>query len=357
VAFNEREVCILTVNNKLYTEWKSITVYKCRKEAFDYYRFTCSEFAAFAKDLAAQQIRPGDECTVTLGGEYAIGGYVTTRQVAFTEKSHGVEITGKSYTSATVNGAASTKGGELTDVTYTELANKLLQPYGLKFEPKDNISQEKFPRVNVTGQTVWEVLEKAARQRSIILGTSPKPNEGNIYWGTTPTFSAGQGVVEEGVNMLEGRETLSMEFGSGAYLTMAQAAPTPQKWGPEITSAPLGKFASEFASRLGVAPGFKPLVSMAEMPGGQSAASQRSGAENSAISGEQIKVEVVVQGWFNANRVLWLPWNSVYVRSPMLIMDQSLICKSVTFNQDDKGGTRTTLELENEMGAAGPKLN
>jgi prophage tail gpP-like protein len=79
MAFNQREICILTVNGKLYTEWKSITVYLCQKEAFNYYRFTCSEFAPFAKAFAAQQIRPGDTCTVTLGGEYAIGGFVTTR--------------------------------------------------------------------------------------------------------------------------------------------------------------------------------------------------------------------------------------------------------------------------------------
>src|SRR5580765_298619 len=146
MAFNQREICVLTVNGKLYTEWKSITVYLCQQEAYNYYRFTCSERAPFAQAFAAQRIRPGDTCTVTLGGEYAIGGFVTTRQVAYTEKAHGVEITGKSYTYATVNGAATVKGGEMTDVTYTQAATKLLEPYGIKFVPKPGINQEKFPR-------------------------------------------------------------------------------------------------------------------------------------------------------------------------------------------------------------------
>lgn len=363
MAFNEREICVLTVNGKLYNEWKSITVYLCQKEAFNYYRFTCSEFTPFARDFAAQQIRPGDTCTVTLGGEYAIGGFVTTRQVAFTEKSHGVEITGKSYTYTTVNGAASIKGGEMTNVTYPELATALLKPYDILFKAKPGINMDKFERVNVTGQTTWEVLEKAARQRSIVLGVDPKV--GNAFWGTQPGYVEGDGQVEEGVNMLEGRETISMEFGSGAFLTMAQNAPTPKSWGPAVTSAPLGNMMSGFAQSMGVGSGpFMPLVSMAEMPGKQSDAAQRSGSEGGAINGEQIKVEAVLQGWFNGGGpsggrtrgVLWRPWNSVHVKSPMLIMDQSLICKSVTFTQDDKGGTRTTLELENEMGQKGPSL-
>jgi prophage tail gpP-like protein len=357
MAFNQREICTLTVNGREFGDWKSITVYLCQKEAFNYYRFTVSErvTASPPKVMSEIQIVPGMQCTVTLGGEYAIGGFVTTRQVAYTENAHGVEITGKSYTFATVNGGASVKGGEMTNVTYTELATKVVEPFGLTFSPKGVLSQEKFERVNVTGQTAWEVLEKHARQRDVILGVNPF--EGSNFWGTQKGFTEGHGVVEEGVNILEGRETISMEFGSGPSLTLAQHPPSPQQWGHSVTSAPLGNLASSFASGLGVGKGmFMPLISMAEAPGKQGDASQRSGAENTAISGEQIKVEVVLQGWFTAQGRLWRPWMKVHVRSPSLVMDQALICKSVTFTQDDRSGTRTTLELWNEQGQAKPTL-
>ena len=363
MAFNEREICTLSVDGQLYTQWKSITVYLCQKQAFNYYRFTCSEFTPFARSFAAQQIRPGSKCSVVLGGELAIEGFVVTRQVAFTEKSHGVEITGKSSTYATVNGAAVVKGGELTDVTFPEAANKLLQPYSLTCTPKPGINMEKFPRVNVTEQTCWEVIEKLARQRSIVLGVNPY--KGSDFWATPAGYQEGDGEVIEGVNMLEGRETISMELGSGSALTLGQQAPTPQKWGPVVTSSPLGNQASGFASSMGFDAGpFMPLIGMAEMPAAQGEAAQRSGAEGTAVSGEQIKVEAVLQGWFNGGGPkggrtrgkLWRPWNSVFVKSPMLIMNETLICKSVTFTQDDKSGTRTTLELENELGQKGPSF-
>src|SRR5262245_7585943 len=353
MPFNPREICELTVNGKKFRDWKSITVYLCRAEPYDYYRFTVSEDTVASKVFGELRIKPGHQCTVTLGGEYAIGGFVTTRQVAYTEKAHGVEITGKSYTFKTVNGSASVPGGELRDKTYTQAATEILKPFGLTFEPKGNISQEKFPRLNVTGQSAWEVLETAARSRNIVLG--PDPYSPNGFWGTSPSYTQDVGRVEEGKNILEGRETISMEFGSGNYLSLAQAAPTPQEWGPIVTSAPLGQFSSAFAERLGVGGFFMPLASMTELPGKQSDAGQRSGSENTALSREQLKVEVVLQGWFNGNR-LWRPWNMVTVKSPMLNMDEALHCKSVTFTQDDRSGTRTTLELVNEIGPAGPKF-
>jgi len=355
MPFNPREICQLTVDGRIYEDWKSVTVYLTSSEAFNYYRFTASErvtVGAPPKVMSEVQVRPGQICTVTLGGEFAIGGYVTTRQVAYTEKAHGVEITGKGYTSATVNGGASVKGGEIVNSPFPELAKKLLTPYGLQLQVKDGINMQPFERFNCTGQHCWEAMESAARQRNIVL--TPNPKDGKSFWAHTPSYSEGEARLEEGVNILEGRETWSMEFGTGTYLTLAQQAPTPQLWGPKVTSEPLGQFASAFASRLGVAGQFMPLVSMAEQPGKQEGAGQRSETENTAVSGEQIKVEIVVQGWFAPNGKLWQPRNSVYVKSPSLIMDRSLFLKSATFTQDDRSGTRTTLELVNENAPRGP---
>jgi len=351
---------VLSVNGRLFADWKSITVYLNQQEANNYYRFTATELVSASppKVLSELQIVPGMTCSVTLGGEFAIAGYVWTRQAALTEKAHGVEITGKGFTAATVNGAASVKGGELTNVTYPELATKILEPYGLKFGPKGAIDMKPFERINVTGQTAWEVLETAARQRNIILGTNPYDPVGKEMWGTAKGFTQGFATVEEGVNILEGRETVSMEFGSGSYLTLAQGAPTPKEWGAKITSQPFGEFASGFAKQLGVAGMFMPIVNMLELPGKKADADKRSGTENTFLSGAQIKVEVVVQGWFNGYGQLWRPWMSIHVRSPSLILDEPLICKSVTFTQDDRGGTRTTLELWNEVsGRRGPTFN
>ncbi len=344
-SFRASDIAELTVGGAGYHDWKTVYVYLCYQEANNFYRFTCSEGRPLAQNFAEHRIRPGDFCTVTLGGQYAIGGRVTVRQVAYTATHHGVEITGKGETYRTVNGAAVVKGGELTNVTYQEMASKLLQPYGLSFEPKGAISQEKFPRVNVQGQSVWEVLDSHARARNIILG--PSPHDNTVMWGTDPNFTEGSGSVEEGVNILEGREIISQEFGPGVAISTAQMPPTPANWGAAATQISNTQM-NAIGQSMGLAANFMPLVSHLEIPGGKGDAEQRSGSENTALSPELVKVEVVVQGWFrggDGKGGLWMPWDSVFVKSPMLIMNEELKCKSVTFTQDDRSGSRTTLEL------------
>lgn len=355
MVFNPREVATLTVNGQIYENWKSVTVYLCNREAFNYYRFTTTERqTAPPKAINDIQIRPGHECTVNLGGEYAIGGYVTVRQVAYTDKSHGVEITGKTYTYASVSGAAVVKDGEIRDKGLVQAIQQIMSPLGIGVEGKGGISGEPFDRVNVTGQTAWESAEKLTRSRNAIIGTNPYV--GNSYWVSSPSYSEGFDMVEEGVNILEGREIISMEFGSGPYMNLAQAAPKPEKYGFPVTSLPFASLSSGFGKSIGGGVPYIPLINMVEMPGVTGDAQQRSGAEGNAIGGEQIKVEVVVQGWFTSGGKLWRPYQKVHVRSPMLIMDQALICKSATFTQDDKSGTRTTLELWNENAEIGANL-
>lgn len=351
MAFNSAEICTLTVNGKIYRDWKTILVYLCTAEVPNYYRFTCTEGAPLMKDWAEIRIKPGDHCTVRLGGEYAIGGYVTSRQVAYTATHHGIEITGKSYTFATVMGAAQIKDGELTNVSFTELATKLLGPYGIMFEPRGGVNNKPFDRVNVVGQTTWEVLDAHSRARNIRLGTNPK--NGASIIGAPPSYFQAFGRAIEGVNILEGRETISMEFGSGPDLASAQAAPTPKEWGAMITSGPFGNATNNFAKMIGVAGMYMPTYGMLEIPGKMEDAKTRGQSESLANNGERVKVEVVLQGWFRPAGGLWQPYDKVYVRSPMLIMNESLTCRSVTFTQDDRSGTRTTLELERDLTGEG----
>ncbi len=359
MAFRPSEICSLSVNGAFFRDWKTVLVYLCIKEANNYFRFTVSEGKPIAKEMGAMRIRPGDTCTVTLGGEYAIGGYIWTRQVAYTATHHGVELTGKSSTALSVPASAMVKGGEMTNVNYLQFATKILEPLGLTATPKDNISQEKIPRVNVHGQSVWEALEKTGRGLNINLGTNPK--NGSDYWLMTPRYKSHSGRVVEGQNILEGREIISQVFGSGPYMSLAQAAPTPAKYGYPVTAGPFSSGMNDFAKNLGVGAMPMPIMSLTETPGTQGNADSRTGMEQASIAAEQIKVEVVVQGWFRDGKGgggLWQPTDRVSVLSPMLIMyNKELICRSVTFTQDDRNGTRTTLELWNEAALGqGPSM-
>jgi prophage tail gpP-like protein len=74
---------------------------------------------------------------------------------------------------------------------------------------------------------------------------------------------------------------------------------------------------------------------------------------------DQITVHVTVHGWLRPSGGLWVRGQDVIVDSPMLIMpNEKLILKSATYTQDNKSGTRTTLDLRNEkaIGQSQPSL-
>src|SRR5262245_60854792 len=91
------ELAILTVQGQNYQDWESVTVRHAKYEApFYTFRFTCSEGMPLVKHLAKLQIKPGDYCTISLAGQLAFNGLVSTRQVYYDANRHYIEIQGAS---------------------------------------------------------------------------------------------------------------------------------------------------------------------------------------------------------------------------------------------------------------------
>jgi len=59
----------------------------------------------------------------------------------------------------------------------------------------------------------------------------------------------------------------------------------------------------------------------------------------------EISAYITVQGWLYDGANLWEPGQHIHVKSPMAMLDLVMAAQSVTFTQDERGGTETTLEL------------
>src|SRR5262249_1566027 len=186
-------------------------VHLAEGESNNSFRFSCSEGKPLAKNWAEIRIRPGDHCTVKLAGELIISGYVEQRQVAYAAEQHGIEIVGHSYTKAVADGSAGHKTGEFRNKPFQQIADEVLKPFGIKFIPLTAISQKPFDRANIPpGETAWRFLETLARSRGIILGTDV---QGNMTGRTGSIGGGGGDSLIEGVNILEGREVMSVDQG------------------------------------------------------------------------------------------------------------------------------------------------
>jgi prophage tail gpP-like protein len=361
MAFNPKEVAEITVNGQSYRDWESVLVRDAEQESSDFFQFTCSEGKPLSRNWADVQIRPGDHCTIKLAGNLVLTGFVETRQVSYTAEQHGIQITGHSFTRALTYGSVMHKTGEFKDKSYTQIANEITKPFGIKFKPIGNVSQKKFERLNVSpGDTAWNVLETLARLRGISLGSD---TEGNLT-GRTQWMAGGDSLIE-GQNILEGREVMSMNGGgagdgdgdSDAHPPNYGASQQPSnddRHGPKAAQQPFAHGSNKNLQRFGGTKGvYAPKRVQLEHPGDKDDATTRNKFENERAGVEQLQVTIVVQGWLKPSGGLWKAGDKVHVKSPMLIVDEELKIMRVEFTQDNRAGTRTSLDLARDTGNEG----
>jgi prophage tail gpP-like protein len=344
MAFKQQEVAEVTVKGQRFRDWESVQVKLAEGESNNTFKLTVSEGKPLSSKYADLQIRPGDHCSITLAGELAITGYVETRQVAYTAEQHGIEILGVSFTKALVDGTAMTKNGnEFRDKSWKKIADEVAKP--VKVVGKTGLNEMPFRRASIPpGMSKFDFLEMLARQRGITLGTD---KEGNLT--ARMMWTGGGASLVEGVNILEGREVMTVK-GGGPNDTVNQEP------GYDLRrSIAKGTHGNKASSSSNVDTGGKGVSAVnrqpAEHAGTQSETTSRSKMESQQRGAEQLQVTIVVQGWLKpGGGGLWQPGEKVHVKSPMLIVDEDLDLVSATFTQDSKSGTRTTLELKRPGG-------
>src|SRR4051812_1441995 len=91
-----QELCVVTIDGTEYRDWKTVQVALEFPGLFRRFQLSVSEQSPTAETLGKAQIKPGQKCTVTLGGELALSGFVYERQTAMDAGNHAVQITGQS---------------------------------------------------------------------------------------------------------------------------------------------------------------------------------------------------------------------------------------------------------------------
>lgn len=339
---NSWETVELNVAGRIYTEWKTVLVHKEFNVYPHTFTFTASE--AVGSDgqyltLDALQIVPGDPCTITLGGQLAITGWVNARQAAFDKDHHGVMIQGRSFTQDAVDSSMMQSGGEFKKQTFMALANTVLSPYGITVSDGGLTSVQNQPIDSVQiqpGESAPNMLDRLAR----MLGIHLTENEtGQLM--ATPDMTFGQaGQVTEGYNIKSAQITISDAEVPRKTVVLAQNMGTDEEWGnrvSQIRASMLNPNIDRVRDRLIIAEG----------PMNQQQAVNRVNYEALWSSWATIDALITVYGWLDGGTTgkLWTPGTHVPVQTAMGMINGDLGLKAVTFSQDSAAGTQTTLEM------------
>lgn len=347
------ETAILTVNGRKYSDWETVMVRHALRDHPAYHcKFTCSEALPLSNNFAVLQIRPGDLCEVTLAGFPAFKGKVETRQVFVDSHRHHIEIQCATWLEVATASVIS-KTGEWKDKTFQQIGKDILGKMGINMTFEGGAPPDyKFPRVSSTpGESVHDFLDMLARGLSASTGigisfTSNVQGDFVVIMGP----NGGQDEVVEGKNMLIGREIIYNASMAGTNPVLSQGTGDNENHGAKVAHTPFDQKAVETFGA-----SFTPAVIVNEMASFDNKLLKgRAGSEAQWLQNDQITVIATVYGWIRPSGGLWYRDQKVSVTSPMLIMKgDRLIAKSVTFTQDNSTGTRTTLELCNELALGG----
>lgn len=340
---NPKEVAFLRVNGVDYFDWTSVSVEVRVTQSFPIFQFDCTEFDDVTKQptgvTQAQidknlKIVPGDIVEVYLAGILVVLGYVTERHVGYDARSHGVRIIGVGKTYDLVTSSVWRQGGSFDNQSWREIAQRLIAPLGINLKVVGVIDDTRYEQAHVQpGEMVWSALERYARQRAIVMGSTEKGEL--LAIGDQQVVETDQ--LIEGINILRANGVIADDNVYHKIFAIGQRASNDQTWGDQSNKLIGQASGSSKRNRI--------LVTPMDVSDGQHGAQQRAEMERIFTEGGRIEENITVQGWLRESGDLWQANKFYWVRSPMLLTDMALGCSSILYEQSDHGGTTTTLTL------------
>ncbi|UQR66221.1 hypothetical protein LRP30_13620 [Bradyrhizobium sp. C-145] len=339
---NPREIAFLRINGQDYFDWTAVTVEVRITEAFPIFQFDCTEFDDMGKATGMSEaqimnnlrIKPGDIVDVFLAGQLVVHGYVTERHVGYDARSHGVRIVGvgKTFDLSTVS--VWSQGGSYDNQSWSQIARALIAPVGVSLKTMGAIDEKPYEQAHVQpGEIIWSALERYARQRKIVMGSTEKGEL--LAIGEHAAVESDK--LIEGVNILRANGVIADDNVYKKIYSLGQRASNDQTWGDQSNKLVGQTTGSSTRNRT--------RVTLMDVSDDQHGAQRSAEMEKLFTEGGRIELNITVQGWLRESGELWKAGDKYWVRSPMLLMNMLLGCRSILYEQSVGAGTTATLTM------------
>ena len=326
----------LYVNGSLYEGWKKVFVDRGVESVSGSFTLDTGDKWNMNKDPL--KIKPGDKCEVRINGDPVITGWIDSSSRSADAESHSVSVSGRDVTCDIVDCSAEVPSFELKNITLADLARMLCKPFGIQVVDKTH-DAEVFPTVAIQpGETVWECLDRQARQRDVCVITDGK---GALILCSLGDVRAKDSLVF-GKNLISSSVDLDISELYSEYTIKSQLPSTGDK--TDSWEAPKnyieGKCSDNEVKR------YRPLIITCESQSYDKSAAERATREKRKRIGEAIEVTAEVQGWTQTDGTLWPLGAIVIFKAPALGFSSSEFVIAAISNSIDDNGTITRMTLK-----------
>lgn len=324
----------LVIGGRQLTGWSSIRVSRGIEHCPSDFELSLTE--QYPGEADAFVVQPGDACSVLLGSDLVLTGYVDRVHYAISAGQHVVTAIGRSKCSDLVDCAAEWPGGQISGSDALGIAQKLAQPYGITVTAPGSKGEIVQQFNLMLGETAFEIIERVCRYGALLAYDQP---DGNLLLAQAAQVVAASGFTQ-GVNVQAATMATSMDQRYSVYLCMMQSMDVTMDIGE-------GGNLLALASDENV-PRHRNRIIISEAPsGGQDFAQKRATWEANRRIGRSQQLTVITDSWRDQAGVLWTPNTLVPLSLPVLKCgddDNKLIwlITQVTYRRDRDG---TTAEL------------
>lgn len=286
---------------------------------------------------AAQAAKAGDPCTVMLGSDQVITGYIDRDVITAQGDEHSITLVGRGKTQDLVDCSAEWPGGQLINGDALSIATKLAQPYGIAVALGEGASAgDKVPQWALNyGETGAAVIQRLARNAGLL---AYEDANGKLILGKAGTARAASG-VQYGQNVQAYSVENSMDgrysdyvccwwsiaaFGdlSGSDFFDTESDPNvPRHRQLDIVLEIVAQDAKQFT------------INMAKW-------------EAARRAGQSAMVRATIDSWRDSAGQLWTPNTIVPTDLPGNRAGSDLILSAVTFRKNGETGTTADLVLK-----------
>jgi prophage tail gpP-like protein len=289
----------------------------------------------FPGEAQAAIMQPGDPCMVLLGDDVVVTGYIDRVVPTITPDGHSVRVVGRGKCQDLVDCAAIWPGAQLTNLSALQIAQNLSAVYGISVTADVDVGGP-IPQKNlIQGETPYELIERIARFRGLLVYELP---DGNLFMTRAGDTRAASG-FKQGVNIIAASIEYSMDGRYSEYVAYMQSV---DFYGDIGT----GGNQLSTAYDAGV-PRRRRMVLIAEAGGGGlgiDICKQRAVWEANRRYGRAHKLTLTTDSWRDSAGNLWEPNTVVPLDIPLLkLPDFNWVIGNVSYRRDDEG---TTAELE-----------
>lgn len=328
------DVLTLKASGQQLSGWTEISVTRRLEGLPNNFEVSATQDSPTLKD--AKGLKEGDPCTVYLGSDPVLTGYVDDVLPAFAAGEHGVTVAGRGKCADLVDCSAKWKGCQVTGSNALEIAQKLAQPFGITATCNGDPGPT-VPQFNISvGDTPQAILELICRHAALLYYEGV---DGNLILSELARDRAASGFTE-GVNVQAARLKRSMAGRYSEYICAYLSIDTSGLF-QDNDGLFFGKAADPNVSR------FRRLVIVAEaVQGGLVLAQNRADWEASRRAGRGRAVTLLADSWRDASGKLWAPNTLAPVNLPHLALTQAVWCISeVTYRQSADGGRTADVTL------------